>query len=515
MPAPSDLSEAVGCPLSAIHLPLETVRQQTISGRDRYFNRFDYAPKAIAIDETTVRFQAREYDFVYCRGDGQWTVQPGRLGKEWIAQLDAQHRGENEFSTLRVDNQVYQYRVTPKPTSAEFPEDYRSVVLELILPGQETPEQHTLYTFEQLPGADIVPQISRLGLPRITSAQRYGDRLWWTIAFEQGEGLNGIATIVNYDLATNTVSLIQPSEIKFQQILDLALTGNPEQPTLWMGIRVSGEGMSNAPASGLVVYQPDSKDLTTGTMQSYTPHNSPLVGHIPSQLAIDADQLWVGTRNGVCSLDWQTHEQLDSWNCWRFIAQAMLPADETVPVYASLLNPTPAATLAEVASGETVEVLWWMLTAVSNSPMGRYEIRLETGWEVTLDQGASLERWPRQSEIAGRVPLYWQGHRWHWQGDRFVRPFDGHLNNLIAGDQGIGPPRENSAPFIDWHAIRGDLELLELSAETTRVRYYSGWVDDTLLTPLPAVVERPHPETTLPNPLIEIDSQLRRSTTLN
>ncbi|MEM6520523.1 MAG: hypothetical protein AAF722_14475 [Cyanobacteria bacterium P01_C01_bin.70] len=505
---PPPTASVQDCPSPAINLPLETVRQQTIAGRDRYFNRFDYAPKDIVLDADTVRFQAREYDFVYCRANGQWTVQPGTLGKAWLAELEARHRGEAEFSTLTWKDQSYQYRVIREPIAAESPEAYQSVVLEIIPPDQETAEQHTLYTVDQISGAEVM---GGLGMPRITTALEYGDLLWWTVAFDQGEGYNGIATIVSYDPATADVTLIQPDEIRFQQILDLVLMGDPAQPTLLMGIKASAEGMSNVPASGLVIYQPESEDLTTGVVQSYTPYNSPLVGHIPTQLVIADEQLWIGTRNGACRLDWQAPEQPESWSCWRFIAQATLPKNAAIPVYDSLLDPAPATTLAETTSGTMVEVLWWMLTEAGDPSVGRYEVRVEEGWEVTLEQGASPELAPRSLEdIAGRVPMFWPGYGWHWQGDRFVRSFDGYLNNLISGDRGIGPLR--SASLTDWNAIRGDLDLLELSAETTRLRYYSGWVDDAVLTPFPAVVERPYPEAMPPDPLIEIDRQLRSRT---
>ena len=78
-----------GCPSATIMLPIETVRQRYITGSDRYFDRFDYAPRDVVLDENTIRFLAREYDFVYCRADASWTVQPGTLGQDWAAELDA------------------------------------------------------------------------------------------------------------------------------------------------------------------------------------------------------------------------------------------------------------------------------------------------------------------------------------------------------------------------------------------------------------------------------------------
>ena len=502
-----------GCPPPTAVLPRETVEQRYHSGQVRYFDRFDYAPKDIVLDENTVRFLAREYDFVYCRTDDSWTVQPGTLGEGWIAQLDALHQEQTEFSTGVVDGQSYQYRVVRDRDDPAADAPTQAVVLELMLPGQETPQRYPLYTLAAIEQAvanepTSEPRSVKLGPPRITSAQVYGDRLWWTVAAFQGEGNEGIATIASYDPATDEMTLIQPDEIWSQQILDLAFTGTLEEPTLWMGVKVSGEAMSDVPATGLVAYQPTPDDLTSGTVQSYTPQNSPLVGTIPTQVAVDADQLWVGTRNGACQFNWQAPDQADSWDCWQFIAEAKIPEDEAVSVYGSLLSQTPESSLGITSPGETVEVLWWMFTEAGNPPQGRYEVRLEEGLAATVEQGASPILEPKRIEIAGQVPLYWPGYPWYWRGDRFVRPLDGALNDTISGDTGIG--LSQTGPVEDWNAIRGDLELLALSAESTQVRYYSGWVEDEQLVPFPAVVKQSPPSVMQPNPLVEIDRQLRQ-----
>nr|MCU0569786.1 hypothetical protein [Oculatellaceae cyanobacterium Prado106] len=246
----------------------------------------------------------------------------------------------------------------------------------------------------------------------IHDPKHYGERIGWTVAFEQGEGNNGIATIVNYQPASDEMTLIQPDELWSQQILDLVFTGEPEQPTLWMGLKRSSEGIRNVPAAGLVAYQPTSDDFSAGTVTAYTPYNSPLVGAIPTQLAIEGDQLWVGTRNGVCQLAWQVPEVPESWNCWQFVSRAIAsPGTDAIPVYPSLLGQTPATTLPIEASGDVAEVLWWMVDG-TESQRGRYEVRLAEGFEATIDQGASPILEPQWVEIAGRAPIFWPGYWW-------------------------------------------------------------------------------------------------------
>ncbi|HEY9298036.1 MAG TPA: hypothetical protein VIQ31_17075, partial [Phormidium sp.] len=57
------------------------------------------------------------------------------------------------------------------------------------------------------------------------------------------------------------------------------------------------------------------------------------------------------------------------------------------------------------------------------------------------------------------------------------------------------------------NAMRGDLELVNLSKNSTSVKYYSGWVDDALINPYPTVVPQ-YPKNAQPNPLESIAKQL-------
>jgi hypothetical protein len=209
------------------------------------------------------------------------------------------------------------------------------------------------------------------------------------VAFEQGEGNNGIATIISYDPKTDKVSLIQPEALWFTQIADLAITGEANNPTFWIGTNISGEGNLYIPAKGLVAYRPNSQNPNTGSLKAYTVHNSPIVGAIPDKLRLENDKLWVSTANGICHLKWETADNADNWNCWRFAAMAKLPQE--LPIYSALTNKTPAASL---FSKDDVEVLWWSPVNYQTQK-GRYEVRYAQGFSAKLEEGAKPYEFPR------------------------------------------------------------------------------------------------------------------------
>ena len=139
------------------------------------------------------------------------------------------------------------------------------------------------------------------------------------------------------------------------------------------------------------------------------------------------------------------------------------------------------------------------------SQKGRYEVRYPQGFTVKLAQGASLKK----SQLPpGKPPVEWSGFEWHWQGDRFVRGFDEVAsNNFGGGVQGIGSNRD-AIRQTNWNTIRGDFELLQLSPKSTSLRYYSGWVDEKLLTPYLTVVPQERPLNPQPNPLWRVASDI-------
>ncbi len=492
--------------------PQETVVALPVTQPDENFSdRFDFHIYNILADADTLKFQSLKQDFVFCRGNNTLTVQPGTLAKNLLPPSDyvklAAELVNPRLKNIDFQGKTYQYRVLREPpfsldennliTREKEPKPAEDkVVFELITPDNQSSQKQTLYTLEDLQAA---ASGSQLGFPRITSSITYGERIWWTISFEQGEGNNGLPTILNYDPQTNKFTLIQPKELEFTQITDLSITGDVKSPTLWMGTQLSGEGNPYLPAKGLVAYRPDLQNPNSGSLTAYTVHNSPLVGAIPDKLRLENELLWVSTANGICQVKWQTADNSDSWNCWRFAAMAKLPTEE-LPLYSTSINKTPAVSLSAKNGEETLEVLWWSLVDFQTRK-GRYEVRYPQGFTANLNEGASLYEFPI-SLPPGKPPVSWPGFLWHWNGEDFVRGWDEVSGNFVGGGpQGVGSGEFSPDAPMNWNAMRGDLELLELSSESTRLKYYSGWVDETKLQPYLTVVPQELPPNPKPNPL--------------
>ncbi|WP_414551110.1 hypothetical protein [Anabaena sp. CCY 0017] len=497
--------------------PQETVVALPVTQQDENFSdRFDFHIYNVLADADTLKFQSLRQDFVFCRGNNTWTVQPGTLSKDLQPPSNytelAQELVNPSLKNIDLQGKIYQYRVLREPsfyleddafiTREQEPDPAEDkVVFELFIPDNETSQKKTLYTLEDLQAA---ASGSQLGFPRITSAMTYGESIWWTVAFEQGEGNNGIATIISYDPQTNEFTLIQPEELEFIQITDLSITGDAKKPTLWMGTQISGEGNPYIPAKGIVAYRPNLQNPNSGSLTAYTVHNSPLVGAIPDKLRLENELLWVSTANGVCQVKWQSADNSDSWNCWRFAAMAKLPTEE-LPLYSTSTNKTPAVSLSPNNGEEIIEVLWWS-PVDSQNDKGRYEVRYPQGFTANLDEGASRDEF---SLPPGKPPVYWPGFNWHWNGAGFVRGWDEVSGNFVGGGpQGIGSGQFSPNAPMNWYTMRGDLELLELSTESTRLKYYSGWVDEAKLQPYLTVIPQELAQNPKPNPLAAKAPQL-------
>ena len=499
------IGNAADCPKQSAPLPITALKQD-----EGFYERFDYHIRNIAADANTVKFQALKYDFVFCRGNNTWTVQPGTLPTELQPPRNFTQYDRERYRTIDFNGKTYQYRVILDPTASgsdgQRPEPQK-VIFELITPDRKQPQRQTLYTLNELTQAKVG---NKLGVPRITAALNYNNRLFWTVASEQGEGFSGIATIISYEAQKNEFTIIQPDQIKRQQITDLVITGDAN-PTFWMGTQISGEGNSYLRGMGLVAYRPNPQNLKSGSVKSYQANNSPLVGIIPDKLRLENDKLWVGTGNGVCQLQWQAADNPQSWSCWRFALKANLPS-AGLPISNSLLNKTAADTLKPATNSETIEVLWWTPTNYQTRK-GRYEVRYDKAFTVTLDeQGAELLP-PDMAKIRAEIqpgssPVYWSGSEWNWNGSRWVRGFDAVASNYSGGGpRGIGSNRD-AREVLNWNAMRGDLELLSLSGKSTSVKHYSGWVDEALLQPYPTVVLQERSANPQPNPLDAIAKQL-------
>ncbi len=462
------------------------------------YGGWDFNIRKIVPKKDVIKFQTQHYDFVFCRGDSSWTVQPGT----WVSEIPTNQTTEEsltqlanpKYQTIEVEGASYQYRVLLEPNPfPDFTEQPEKVIFELIVPESGEPQQQILYTLEQLQAAQIG---SDLGLPRVTSANVVGNRIFWSVAAEQGEGFSGVATVVSYNPQNQKFAVIQPEKIQGVQITDIAISGTAKNPVLWMGTQYSAEGSPYIPAMGLVAYRPDLENLNSGTLNTFHIRNSPMVGAIPHRLLREGESLWVGTGNGICQVDWKTADSNDSWSCWRVTTMAKVPS-QSPPLYPSLLSKDAIATI----ELETVEVLWWSPLSY-DTRVGRYEVRYEPGLTATLEQqGLLREETPPPDWLA---PAYWAGNNWHWQGERFVRGFDevsldyfgGGPSGIASNQFGFDPNRPS-----DTYAIRGDLELMEISEDSTTVKYFSAWVEDDSLTPYVAIEPLELPQKSLPNPL--------------
>jgi hypothetical protein len=519
--SPTNLSSqtipnAANCPMTS-SLAIETAKNQG------YYENFKHQIRNIISEGNLVKFQTSNYDFVFCRGNNKWAVQPGTLPSELQPLKDAatyqQELANPKFKTIDFNGKSYQYRVILEPNpfpSRQIPDgqtrtEPQKVVFELISPDHKQPQRQTLYTLNQLRQEKIG---DKLGVPRITTALKHDNRLFWSVTSEQGEGFSGIATIISYDPQKNTSVIIQPEAVKRQQITDLVITGNANSSTFWMGTKISGEGNPNLPGMGLVAYRPEAGNLKSGAVNFYDVNNSPIVGAIPEKLKLDDDQLWVGTGNGICQLKWQSPDDAKSWNCQRFAVVTQLPKTG-VPLYNSVTSKNQAATLSTNKNGEMQEVLWFApLDHQTNK--GRYEVRYPQGFNATLEQQGIVFFSKEVEQIRaktqpGKTPFSWLGSEWHWNGSRFVRGLDEVASNSFGGGpRGITSNRDHPNRILNSKAIRGDLDLLSLSEKSTSVKHYSGWIDDANIKLYLTTLPQERPNATSPNPLDAIAQRLRR-----
>lgn len=526
-------SAAVSCEQNSTQPePLSQVTNQ--SENTLIYDQFNFQPQEIAVAGDTVTITAPHHIFSLCQTNGVWSIVSAEAAEgeetyDYAAELAK--IADPDFETIEIDAETYEYRVRlqadwlqeqlrPETTDPEAVEETDSealvvapedaVFFELKKPDGELISEQ-MYTLSELQDAQLG---ASLGVPSIVGTSAIASDIWFAATASQGEGNSGFASLLRYDTATGDISIERPDALQGDQLTSLVATESDgkEATTLWMGTKRSGEGNPYFPASGLVSYQPSSQAVTAHTIT-----NSPLVGAIPYQLTVEEETLWVGTGNGVCQVEWAAIESADSWDCWRFTAMAELP-DEGVDVYPSFLAAEPAEQLTE----DTVEVLWanqsldqsFSRDADEATPASpRYEVVYEPGFETELSQGAyrinnPVARKAAQSD-GDASSLFWPGNQWHWGGDRFSRSLDEVALNLVGGGPyGLVTSNSRNGFDLDSNAIRGEFDLISLTPESTKVRYYSGWIESEGLTVYPTVVPAETTEQAAPNPLTEIAADL-------
>jgi hypothetical protein len=527
----SDSKSAANCEKSTAAIPLEgfAIAPLATPPDMPVFEQFNFQPQEIAVTDSTVAVKTPYYTFSFCQGDRTWNITsiPPAPAEEYDYERDLAEIADPPFQKIEANGNNYEYRIrlqaewlnaelnlseetpTSETPSGSAPSD--AVFFELKTPDGELISRQ-LYTLNELQTAGLG---ASLGSPQIAGAVAIGEEIWFAASASQGEGDSGFASLLRYSLPTQSLTVDRPEEIQGDQIVAIAATENRNQPlTLWLGTLRSGEGNPALPASGLVAYQPDTKAINR-----YSVSNSPIIGAIPYQLAATDDSLWVGTGNGVCEVQWQTIEQAQSWDCWRFMAAAALP-QAGLKIYPSSLADQPAGTLSDAkaevlwASQEPVDSLETEPTSEAEPETLRYEVVYEPGFEARLAQGGYRLDDEVTQQMAESSPIFWPGREWHWSGDRFVRGFDEVAVNLVGGGPwGLSQSSSDGGPSFDHSAIRGDFDLLNLSAEETQVRYYSGWVEGAELEVYPEIVAVASPlkEQSETNPLIEIAADLPAS----
>lgn len=341
-----------------------------------------------------------------------------------------------------------------------------------------------------------------MGVPKITASIINNNQFYWSVSSEQGEGNGGIATIINYDPQEDKISLIQPSQIAKQQLNDLKISNKNNEIIFWLATQTSGEGNPYLPGMGLVSY-----NINNQSLKSYHARNSNLVGIIPHKLSIEKEHLWVATGNGMCRIKWQVIEQENSWECWQFKLQAELTT-EGLEIYQSLFNTDSEITIKGDETNNIVEVLWWSPQNYEGEK-GRYEIAYNSGFSVTLDDKGVMdwkERYSQEYKVdSWEEIVYWPGKDWLWNGNKFIRPFDGvSLNYFGGGPGGISTWKNPEQQRPEIYTIRGQLDLIKLNNNSTSVNHSSGWVDDSLLNPYLTIVPTNKPKNMQPNPLKEL-----------
>ena len=455
----------------------------------------------ILIDDSTITFQTQDYDFVFCEDNETFITRKGNYRPEEKPITDYEEAIKElvdpPYQTIEWQDKTYQYRVVLEPNPfPNFEVEPEKVILELMTPEIEEPQKHILYTLEQVKQEQAGIQ---LGVPQITTSIINNDQFYWSVSSEQGEGNGGIATIVNYNPQENKVNIIQPSQIAKQQINDFKISNNDTENILWLATQTSGEGNPYLPGMGLVSY-----NLNNESLKSYHPRNSNLVGIIPHKLTIEKENLWVATGNGICEIEWQNIEKESSWKCWQFKLEANI-SPEGIEVYESIFNNQSETIINADETNTTIEVLWWS-PKDDESEKGRYEIVYNPAFSVTLEDKGVMdwkELYDKEYKAnSWEAIVYWPGKDWLWNGNRFIRPFDGvFLNYFGGGPGGISTWNNPEKQRPEIYTIRGDLDLINLTKNATNVQYYSGWVDDSSLDPYLTIIPTEIPTNIKPNPL--------------
>ncbi|MEM6450952.1 MAG: hypothetical protein AAF703_11610 [Cyanobacteria bacterium P01_D01_bin.105] len=212
------------------------------------FEQFNFQPQSIAVSADGVKIDTSYHTFSYCKSTGEWAIAnrsfPGKSAFDYEQYL--QELAEPNYETLQINNQTYAYRVRLEaPWIAEYvKEQFQKKQASQEQPSQEQASAntdtiseeavyfelkspngsittHQLYTLSDVQNASLG---ASLGVPSITGVVETEDAIWFAATTSQGEGENGFASLLRYDLESKNLAVHQPPEIQGDQITSLAFT---------------------------------------------------------------------------------------------------------------------------------------------------------------------------------------------------------------------------------------------------------------------------------------------------
>ncbi|MEL6131610.1 MAG: hypothetical protein AAFR30_17125, partial [Cyanobacteria bacterium J06628_4] len=84
------------------------------------------------------------------------------------------------------------------------------------------------------------------------------------------------------------------------------------------------------------------------------------------------------------------------------------------------------------------------------------------------------------------------------------------VNYVGGGPQGIGPS-DYELYVADWQTMRGEFELLNLTEETTDIKYYSAWIDGADIQPWVTVTAATNASPETANPTEAVLTELKQA----
>ena len=146
--------------------PQDSLAEININKEKIFYEAFNYQIRNIVAAEDTINFQSLNHDFVFCRSNTSWTIQPGTFKEidepqnyeEMMAEL-----ADPPYEKVELNGKFYEYRVrlSPNPFGDSQVNSAEKVVFELVAEKSDLPQPQILYTKEQTIEAKTGIQLGR------------------------------------------------------------------------------------------------------------------------------------------------------------------------------------------------------------------------------------------------------------------------------------------------------------------------------------------------------------------